>query len=127
MIETECFQELNVFFEDDGSLVPSLRSDGQTQVNRKNSSSSAGFFSRLFKRRRAHLNGEHSKCSDCPASSGCGKCKVTKSLHDLQRSFNSTSVPAFEVRQNRAFSTSGHPLPTQNASKSVQFSEQNTV
>ncbi|RCN36417.1 hypothetical protein ANCCAN_17693 [Ancylostoma caninum] len=51
MIETECFQELNVFFEEDGSLVPSLRPDGQMQLDKKNGSSSAGFFSRLFKRK----------------------------------------------------------------------------
>ncbi|KAJ1352752.1 hypothetical protein KIN20_009175 [Parelaphostrongylus tenuis] len=43
MIETECFQEPNVFFEDDDSLVPSLRSDGQTQVNRKTVRAVPGF------------------------------------------------------------------------------------
>ncbi|ETN73673.1 hypothetical protein NECAME_00761 [Necator americanus] len=38
-----------VFFEEDGSLVPSLRPDGQMQLDKKNGSISAGFFGRLFK------------------------------------------------------------------------------
>ncbi|PIO67265.1 hypothetical protein TELCIR_10994, partial [Teladorsagia circumcincta] len=51
MIETECFRELNVFFDEDGSLVPSLRPEGQLQLDKKNGSSSTGFFNRLFRRK----------------------------------------------------------------------------
>uniref|UniRef100_A0A1I7X1F3 Uncharacterized protein n=1 Tax=Heterorhabditis bacteriophora TaxID=37862 RepID=A0A1I7X1F3_HETBA len=55
MIETECFAELNTFFEEDGSLVSSLRADGNIQDDKRNGSSKPGFFSRLFKRKNTAL------------------------------------------------------------------------
>lgn len=51
MIETECFQELNVL-EVNGELVPDLRSDSVSGENSKDESDNKfGFLSRLFKRR----------------------------------------------------------------------------
>ncbi|KAK0397141.1 hypothetical protein QR680_002003 [Steinernema hermaphroditum] len=52
MIETECFQELNVF-EVNGQLVPDLRieSMNSSEQNNVGSSHKSGFFARLFKRK----------------------------------------------------------------------------
>jgi len=51
MIETECFQELNIFYQH-GQLVPDLRPEGMNVSQRNNSTSkSGGFFSKLFKRK----------------------------------------------------------------------------
>uniref|UniRef100_A0A1I7YW31 G protein-coupled receptor kinase n=1 Tax=Steinernema glaseri TaxID=37863 RepID=A0A1I7YW31_9BILA len=52
MIETECFQELNVF-EVNGQLVPDLRPESMncSEQNNVGSSHKSGFFARLFKRK----------------------------------------------------------------------------
>lgn len=48
MIETECFQELNVFYQN-GLLVTDLRPDGGN-LPQKNNGKSPGFFSKIFRR-----------------------------------------------------------------------------
>jgi len=50
IIETECFQELNIFYVN-GQLVPDLRPDDGTSNSSNVSNSKPGFFSRLFKRK----------------------------------------------------------------------------
>ncbi|KAI6240953.1 G protein-coupled receptor kinase [Aphelenchoides fujianensis] len=50
MIETECFNELNVFYVN-GQLVPDLRPDDGLSSASNSTGSKAGFFSRLFKRK----------------------------------------------------------------------------
>ncbi|CAL2049221.1 unnamed protein product [Caenorhabditis brenneri] len=91
MIETECFAELNTFYDEDGSVVWNLRPDGINLEERRNGTSKPGFFSRLFRKKNI---------------------EVTKSLHDLshlgvdpQQPKASTKAPA--VRSSRAASASG--------------------
>ncbi|CAP23139.3 Protein CBR-GRK-1 [Caenorhabditis briggsae] len=91
MIETECFAELNTFYEEDGSLVWNLRPDGINMEERRNGTSKPGFFSRLFRKKNI---------------------EVTKSLHDLSRlgvdqQQPSTSAKPAAVRSSRAASASG--------------------
>lgn len=53
MIETECFQELNLFVQN-GMTVPDLRADGGLAVahaNNTNASKTASFFSKFFRRK----------------------------------------------------------------------------
>lgn len=51
MIQTECFQELNIFYQN-GQLVPDLRPDGMNMSQRNNSTNkSSGFFSKIFRRK----------------------------------------------------------------------------
>lgn len=50
MIETECFQELNIFYVN-GQLTPDLRPEGTFNNHNDMSNSKPGFFSRLFKRK----------------------------------------------------------------------------
>jgi G protein-coupled receptor kinase len=49
MIETECYKELNVFYQND-ILVPDLRQDGGTSAA-SSSAAKRGFFSKLFNRK----------------------------------------------------------------------------
>jgi G protein-coupled receptor kinase len=49
VIETECFQELNVFYVN-GQLVPDLRPEEGLNCNNP-TNSKPGFFMRLFKRK----------------------------------------------------------------------------
>lgn len=51
MIETECYAELNVFYEDDGSVVSNLCPESYSPDERRNGSSKQGFFSRLFRKK----------------------------------------------------------------------------
>lgn len=52
MISTECFQQLNIFYDSTGLLVPDLRPDGGLSVAHNNANSSKiGFFSKFFRRK----------------------------------------------------------------------------
>lgn len=51
MIETECFAELNTFYDEEGNLVWNLRADGINMEERRNGTSKPGFFSRLFRKK----------------------------------------------------------------------------
>ncbi|KAK6760310.1 hypothetical protein RB195_021690 [Necator americanus] len=75
----------------------------------------------------AQLNGKHSKCPYCHGNAECGKCKVTKSLHDLQLRSDSSSTAYDGGRQIRALSASGRPTAVTNALIPGQSSEQNTM
>ncbi|PAV58819.1 hypothetical protein WR25_08827 [Diploscapter pachys] len=131
MIETECFSELNVFHDEDGSLVWNLRPGGQISDQHKNGSSKPGFFARFFKRKSTSIleprSSDPTKRS-CPHGKRCcDACKIqlTKSLHDLQnsdvtgqRENHSSSLSAgASNRALRAASASGsRPLFSSNMS-----------
>ncbi|KAI1725514.1 protein kinase domain-containing protein [Ditylenchus destructor] len=105
MISTECFQQLNIFYDSTGLLVPDLRPDGGLSVAHNNANSSKiGFFSKFF-RRKGRSNsafntsttiisdlsdGKLLLCPNCRVANGVGglphcKCQAcSQSVHDLR-------------------------------------------
>uniref|UniRef100_A0AC34QI00 G protein-coupled receptor kinase n=1 Tax=Panagrolaimus sp. JU765 TaxID=591449 RepID=A0AC34QI00_9BILA len=127
MIETECFQELNVFYQN-GLLVTDLRPDGGN-LPQKNNGKSPGFFSKIFRRTARSnsafnttslgLNRPTQLCNHClnEKANGC-VCQTCKSLHDLRDVEQlSRFAPAIRTPQTNSKFTSGVSTASQNLEK----------
>ncbi|KAI6176929.1 G protein-coupled receptor kinase [Aphelenchoides bicaudatus] len=107
MIETECFQELNVFYIN-GQLTPDLRPEDGTSNCSNSSNSKPGFFSRLFKRKE-RSNSAFNKSSlgftmDCKHHNkkAGGSC-ICHTCHDLRNAVADRNHPGTSSLPVNAF------------------------
>lgn len=128
MIETECFQDLNIFYSN-GLIVPDLRPDGgvaSAHIQAQQQSRMSGFFSKLF-RRKGRSNsaynptelmvqgtagtgaGEPRPCTsvsaDCPhcGVKDCKKCMVTHHEKQQKGAGSSACKSAHDLRTCNSF------------------------
>ncbi|CAD5222248.1 unnamed protein product [Bursaphelenchus xylophilus] len=76
IIETECFNELNIFYKDN-QIVPDLRPENSID-NLNNINGKQGFFSKLFKRKDRRQIYFHRSSFGVGEAMGCRRCHHTR-------------------------------------------------